>query len=231
MGHIKDIKVYLKNILLFSSLTDEELQHIGANIIAKKVRKNDVIMYEEDTNEFMYIILTGKVKVIQTTEDGKEMILAIHQAGDFFGEITLIDNKTAPAMVLASEDSEIALISKKDFSSLIYTQEKVLDVLLKMLCSRLRESWHKIQILSFSNASQKIKMLFLLLSEEHGRKTSEGVILDIKLTHQDIANMVGTSRETVTRALDKLNKDGEIKVLKDKSILLGRDFLHKDARV
>ncbi|MDA8104276.1 MAG: Crp/Fnr family transcriptional regulator [Nitrospiraceae bacterium] len=224
---IENIGSHLRNILLFSSLTNDELRQIGDKIAVKRFRKNDVIMYAEDTNEFMYVILAGKVKVIQTTEDGKEMILAIHREGDFFGEVSLIDNKTTPAMVLALEDSIIALVSKLDFSSLLYSQGKVLDVLLKILCSRLRESWSKIQMLTFTNASQKIKMLFLLLSEEHGIKTGEGVILDIKLTHQDIANMIGISRETVTRIIDKWHKDGEIKMVGNKVRLLSHNFLQR----
>ena len=197
----------------------------------KRFKKNEVILYEENTNEVMYVILYGKVKVIQTTEDGKEVILAIHRSGEFFGEISLIDNRTVPAMVLAIEDSIIAIISKKEFYSLIHAQGKVLDILLQIMCSRLRDSWDRIQLLSFNNASQRIKMLFMLLSNEYGKKTSEGTLLNIKLTHQDIADMAGVARETVTRVIDKLHKDGEIKVLKSKFILLGHDFLQKDVKL
>jgi CRP/FNR family transcriptional regulator len=139
MGHIKDARAYLKNILLFSSLTDEELQHIGDKVVFKKAKKNDVIMHEEDTNEFMYVILAWKVKVVRITEDGKEIILAIHRSRESFGGLSIIDNKTAPAMVLAAEKSIVAIISRKDFYSLIYTQGKVLDTLLQILCSRLRD--------------------------------------------------------------------------------------------
>jgi CRP/FNR family transcriptional regulator len=215
----------LRKIKLFSSLSEEELDEITRNMKIKRYRKNQPVLYEEDTNEYMYMILQGGVKVIQTTQDGKEVILAIHQAGDFFGELSLIDNKTSPALVQATEDSTIALVSRKDFMSLIYTQDKVLDILLQIMCARLRESWDKIQILSFNNASQRIKMMFLHLTAEYGRKTAEGVLLDIKLTHQAIANMVGISRETATRIIYKWHEDREIRVLKNKAILLTHAFL------
>ena len=226
---MENIKIdFLRNIQLFSSLTDEGLLHISSSIMLKEFKKNEVILYEQDTNEFMYIILFGKVRVIQTTEDGKEIILATHRSNELFGEISLIDGKTSPATVLATEASLIAIISKKDFYSLLIHQSKVLEKMLQILCSRLRESWKRIEILNFKDASQRIKMLFLLLSHDNGQKTPEGVVLNIKLTHQNIADMVGLTRETVTRVIDKLRREGEIKVLKDKCILLRQDFLQKD---
>lgn len=229
--HKKHLFDLLRNIQLFSSLTDEELHQIRDKMKIKRFKKNEIILYEDNTNEVMYAILYGKVKVIQTTEDGKEIIIAIHRAGEFFGEISLIDSRTVPAMVAAMEDSAIAIISREDFHSLIYTQGKVLNIFLKILCSRLRESWGRIQILSFNNASQRIKMLFMLLSQEYGIKTNEGTLLNIKLTHQDIADMAGVARETVTRVIDKLHKNREIKVLKNKIILLGHNFLKRDLKL
>ena len=218
---------YLKNIDLFSLLTDKELEQINSKLAVKKFKKDEVILHEEDTNEFMYIILSGKVKVIQTKESGKEIILALHQAGDFFGEVSLIDGRTAPAMVLSSEDSIIALISKKDFFSLLYSQTKVLDILLQILCTRLRESWDRIQILSFNNASDRVKMLLILLSNEYGNKTKDGIKLNIKLTHQEIADMAGIARETATRILDKWMKDGHLE-MKERLIFMNNGFLQND---
>lgn len=226
----KRIIELFRNIQLFASLNDEELEEIQAKVQVKRFHKNELILCEENTNQVMYVILRGKVKVVQTTEDGKEVILAIHRTGDFFGEVSLIDSKTMPAIVMAKEDSLIAIISRDEFYSLLYSQDKVLDVLLRILCSRLRDSWERIQLLSFTNASQRIKMLFAALAGEYGGKTKEGTLLDIKLTHQDIADMAGVSRETVTRAIDRLNKEGEIKIMKNRSILLRPDFLQKDLR-
>lgn len=218
---------FLRNSDLFSSLTDEELNRIGSKIRIKEFKKNEVVLYEEDTNEFMYIILSGKVKVIQTTEDGKEIILAVHKSDDYFGEVSLIDGKTSPATVQTLENSLIAFISKKDFYSLLFTQSKVLDKLLQIFCSRLRESWERIYLLNAKNASDRVKLLFLTLSYKNGNKTPEGVVLNLKLTHQEIADMTGLSRETVTRIIDGLQRDGEITVLKNKLICLKSKFLLK----
>jgi len=222
---MKDNIVLLKHIPLFSSLTDQELLGISGKMKIKLFRKNDIILHEEDTNEYMYTILSGSVKVIQTTEDGKEAIIAMHKTGDFFGEMSLIDGRTMPATVLAVEDTQTAIISKKAFNDLVSEQHKVLENLLIILCTRLRDSWNTIQMLNFNNAAQRMKMLFAILSGEYGEKTNEGITLNIKLTHQNIANMAGITRETVTRVIDRWQKDKEITILKNKYIRLHPVFL------
>lgn len=225
----ESIKIdFLRTIKLFSSLSDEELYQISSKVNIEEFKKNEVILYEEDTNEFMYIILFGNAKVTQTTKDGKEIILSIHKSDEFFGEISLIDGKTSPATVTATDNSLIAIISKREFYSLIFSHSKVLENLLKILCSRLRESWKRIELLNFKNASDRIKMIFLMLSYDNGKNTDEGIILNIKLTHQTIADMTGLTRETVTRILDKWQSSGEITILKNKLIRLNHTFLNKD---
>ena len=221
---MENVKIdFLRNIQLFASLTEKELIDVSTKVVMKEFSKNEIILREEDTNEIMYIILVGKVKAVQTTEDGKEIILAIHQADEFFGEISLIDGKTSSATVVAIEDSLIAIISKKNFYSLILSQSKVLEKLLEILCLRLRESWKRIHILNFRDAQQRIRMLFMILSNDSGEKTSEGVLINVKLTHQEIADMAGLTRETVTRVINKLRKKGEIVVMK-KFIRLNPEF-------
>jgi CRP/FNR family transcriptional regulator len=221
---------FIKKTQLFFSLSDNETDQIINKIAVKQFKKNETILHEEDTNEFMYLILSGKVKAVRTTEDGKEIIVAIHKSGSFFGEMSLIDGKTTPASVIAKEDSLIATITKNDFFSIIFSQHKVTKNLLEILCLRLRKCLDTIQLLNFNNASQRTKMLFLMLSDEYGEKTSEGVILNIKLTHQDISDMSGLTRETVTRVIDKLQKSKEITIVKNRLIRLSHDFLQKDLK-
>jgi CRP/FNR family transcriptional regulator len=222
---------FLKQTEIFSKLNDAELEEIIHNIIVKQFRKNETILYEEDTGEFMYIILMGKVKVIKTTVDGKEIIMAMHKSGSFFGEMALIDGKTAPASVIATEDSLIALISKEDFLSIVFNQNKVTKNMMEILCSRLRKSWDTIQLLNFNNATQRTKMLFLMLVDEYGVKDKQGITLNIKLTHQDISDMTGLTRETVTRVIDKLQKLKAITILKSKFIQLNPSFTKDDVSI
>jgi CRP/FNR family cyclic AMP-dependent transcriptional regulator len=225
---MENVKIdFLRSIRLFHSLTDEELLGISTKVVIREFSKNEIILHEEDSNDFMYVVLFGKVKVVKATEEGKEIILAIHHSNELFGEVSLIDGKTSPATVLATENSLVAIISKSDFYALL-NERKVLDTLLGILCERLRESWKMIHILNSKNAMQRIKMLLVILSYNKGEKTPDGLVINYKLTHQDIADMAGLTRETVTRVLDKLQKDGDIAVLKNKFIRMNSSFFSGD---
>ena len=227
---MENVKIeFLKNIELFAALTDEELLMISNRIVVKEFSKNETILREEETNQFMYIILVGKIKVVQTTEEGKEIILAIHKSENFFGELSLIDGKTSSATVMAMEESLIAIISKANFYALLYSQKKVLENLLHILCSRLRASWKRIHILNFREAPQRMKMLFKIFSSENGEKTPEGTMINLRLTHQEMADMAGLTRETVTRVLGQWQKDGLITVSRNKYILLHPNFFLQDS--
>jgi CRP/FNR family transcriptional regulator len=214
----------LKHISLFSAVGDRELHQIKKHIVLRDFKRNQILLHEEETSEFMYIIMKGKVKVSRVGKDGKETIFSMHGAGEFYGELALIDGKTAPASVIAVENSRVAIISKEHFFSLIYTQRKIMDNLLKILCSRLRDSWQKIEMLNFNDASQRLKMLLNILAETNGEKTPEGTVLQMRLIHQDMADMTGLTRETVTRVIDRWKKSGEIEVLRSKFIRLNPDF-------
>jgi len=222
---MENVKIdFLKHIAIFSTLTDRELLQISHKIIIKEFSKNETILMEEETNKFMYIILVGKAKVVQVTEQGKEIIFAIHQSEDFFGELSLIDGKTSNATVMAMEESLIAIISKENFYAILLSEPKVLENLLRILCARLRDSWKRIHILNFREAPQRIKMLFTTISTENEHKDREGRRIGLKLTHQEIADMAGLTRETVTRVLSRWQKEGLITVSKNKYILLNHRF-------
>jgi CRP/FNR family transcriptional regulator len=216
----------LRKMQMFSALSDEEMGDIVGKIVVKYYRKDDVILWEGDTNSYMYLIMSGRVKVVQMTEDGKEIISAIHAVGDSFGELSLLDCKTSPAEVVAIEDTSAAIISREDLFSIIYSQKKVLDNLIQMFCMRLRDSCERVQMVNFKNSEQRLTMLFQKFSASHGEPVTEGTLLNIRLTHQIMASMTGLSRETVTRTIDALRKEKSIQIRKgDRKVILLPDFL------
>ena len=215
----------LKNIELMDSLSDQELREISAAFVIKKVNKNELVLQEEDTNNVMYMILSGELKVVQASASGNEIIFAIHGAGQFFGEISLIDGKTSPATVISAKESIIALIPKQDFFGLIGRHVKIRDKLLQIMCIRLRDSWEKIRMLTMKDPSERIKALFLGLCHSSEKSTQQGTVLKVKLTHQDIADMTGLTRETVTRILKKWQNSGKITILKQRLIRLNSGFM------
>ena len=212
----------LQKVGLFSSLEPADLRQVVSLMNVMDFRKGETVLREEQTNAFMYIILDGEAKVSRATRGGREVILAMHRSGDFFGEMSLLDGRTAPARVSATCDSTIAVISKSDFSSMLFSQKGLVEKLLQIMCLRLREAHAMIEMLNFSGASQRVRMLLLIIAEKHGEKAGDGVRLRVRLTHQDIANMTGMSRETVTRVLDKWRDDGDLSVVNRSMLLSGR---------
>jgi len=203
---------FLRRVPLFAGLSDEEFRELETIFQPRAYRKNQVIFVEEETGEYMYVVIAGKVKASKTSATGKETILAIHQPGDFFGEMSLLDGKTSPATVSAMEDCKIAIISRADFQRLLMRNERVVSQIIQVLCSRLRSVWNQVQSLSYSNADSRIRAGVLQLARRHGINDARGILINLKITHDELAKMVGTSRETVTRTLTDLQKQGIIKM-------------------
>jgi len=201
----------IRGVPLFSTLTDDEFSQIAHIFVARSYRKNQVIFLEEETGNYMYLVLSGKVKVAKAGAGGKETILAIHRTGDFFGEMSLLDGKTAPATVSAMEDSRIISVSGTDFHKYLLHNEKVMLQIIQVLCSRLRQVWQT-QSLSSSTADARIRMGIYQLAKRHGIRDAHGTIIDVRITHQELAEMVGTSRETVTRVMTRLKEQGIIEI-------------------
>jgi CRP/FNR family transcriptional regulator len=214
----------LKKIPLFGVLNDEELSKLQELIVNRRFSKNQIVLLEEDTPKYLYIIYSGKVKVIKTNIDGKEQILAIHKKGDFFGEMSLLDKKTSPASVIAIEDSYIGLLFQNDFENYFLTDQRLLKQIISILCGRLREAWLMVKVLGFTGAEEKIRAILKLISISYGIKDTRGTIIAVRLSHRDIASYASLSRETVTRLIDKFIADDEIEIIDKKYILLKPPF-------
>lgn len=208
------------SIPFMACLSQEELNLLRNVVTEKRFGRGETILHEEDTPNYFYFIYSGKVKVIQISQDGRERILAIHKRGDFFGEMAVIDGKTSPATVVALEEAEIAFLSREDFEKHILKNVTALRELILMLCGRVRESWLMLKVAAFSDAEDRVRAVLNNMCDHFGVEDSRGTILNLKLTHKDIAYIASTSRETATRLLNSLEKNGEIETLDGKYILL-----------
>lgn len=213
---------FLKKVPLFSNLSEAELHDIQGVFIEKNYKRNQIIFLEEDTGEYMYLVKSGKVKVSKATPEGKENILAIHVTGEFFGEMSLLDGQTAPATVTAMEACRLYIVSKSDFNHVLMRNERTSRKLIAVLCKRLREAWDQIQTLSFSSAEARILATLSRLAENSGVRDTRGVIINMKLTHLELAEMAGTSRETATRIIIKLQDEGLLDIVDHKFVLLDK---------
>lgn len=217
----------LRTIPFFQSLSDKDFSDLQHIFVERHYARNKTIFLEEDTLNYMYIILSGKVKVIHSGLDGKEHIVAIHKKGDFFGEMALLDGKTSPATVVALEDTLIAIISGKDFEKYLLNNDKILRQTITILCTRLREAWMMIKVLSLPNAEDRVRAVISIVSDFYGYADARGTVLSSRLTHQNIADYSFVSRETVTRLLNRFAREGEIEVLENKDIVLKPSFTQK----
>jgi len=215
------------NIPFLACLSPRELSEIEAVVIVKKFFKNQIILLEEDEATYFYFIISGRVKVIRYSEAGKELMLAIHKRYDYFGEMAILDGKTSPATIAAMEDCTIGFITKSNFIKLIMSNEKSLQKLIDLLCSRLRDAWAMLNIFGFAEAADKVRAALKIFSQKFGTPDRNGIIINIKLTHKDLANFAAVSRETASRIISTMMKAGEIEMIDHKYFLLKPSFFDK----
>ncbi|OIP89933.1 MAG: hypothetical protein AUK26_10495 [Syntrophaceae bacterium CG2_30_58_14] len=225
--HEKEIDGLLRKIPFFAGLSETERAEVGEALLFRNFRRNDIILHEEETSRCLYLICSGKVKILQISAEGEEQILAIHRKGDFFGEMALLDGRTAPATVIALEETRIGLISRETFTDHLRTNGKVVEGIIALLCARLREAWLKIRVIGFADADQRLRAVLMDIGGKFGVRDRRGVIITLGITHQNIARLASTSRETATRFLNRTRREGEIEILAGKKILLKPPFLKK----
>jgi CRP-like cAMP-binding protein len=215
-----DLKI-LERVPLFSGLSSDSLENLLSATSRKVYPKDTVIVEENEVGETLFMILTGKVKVTNIGPDGKEVILSVLSQGEFFGEMALLDEEPRSANVVSMEKTEMMLLRRKEFMSLLETSQEILSKLLAVLSGRLRHANQQIRSLALLDVLGRIARLLLESAHKEGRKLLDGSIVFRRPTHQEIASMVGTSRETVSRMIGDLSRDGYIKIS-------GKDIIIKD---
>lgn len=197
----------LKKVPIFSQLNDEELEKIRGLCVTKKYGKDRLILIEEDTGSSMFLLQKGRVKVSRMSDDGREVILSILESGDFFGEMSLLDGKVRSASVTAIEDSEVLLLRRGDFLRLLEDYPQIAISLLKELAARIRRSDTQIKSLSLQDAMGRVASTLIMLAEDHGKIRHGQLVISRIPLQQDLANMAGTSRETISRVFKYLEEE------------------------
>jgi len=201
---------FLRTVPLFSELSSEDLEELRPVFAERSYTKGEVILRADETAVSMYVVKTGAVKVVAHTAEGKEVLLALHGPMDFFGEMALLDGRTEPADVVAREPSVVIRITKRDFENALMVRRSFVHALIRILSTRCREAWEQVKSLSHYTAEARLKAILLELAEKQGRREPRGIVVDVGLTHQELATMAGVSREKVTRALGEMERKGLI---------------------
>jgi len=194
----------IQSVPLFSDLSRTSLNKITEKMVTRSYHKEQMILIEESTGETFFIIHSGTVKITRMSDDGREVILAILGEGDFFGEMALLDGEGRSANVVALENADVLTLQRSDFLDILERIPKIAIHLLKELTTRIRHSDQQIESLSLSGAEQRIALVLIRLAEEMGKIHEGAVTIDSIPYQQDIANMAGTSRETVSRVFKML---------------------------
>src|SRR5262245_23989578 len=198
----------LRTIPLFAEVSDSDLEAIASLLIERRFPKHKTIVEEGLPGDYMYVIREGQVKVTKLSGDGREKILELFGPGSFFGEMSLLDNSPRSASVKTLAETRILALSRSDFLGVLRRSPDIAMAVIKELTRRVRQVDEHASSLSFQRVKQRTQGLLRRLAKD---EVEDGWRTTPALTHQQIADMVGTSRETVTRVVKGLKTAGWLK--------------------
>ena len=213
----------LRSVPIFSELTEADFQSLAKVANRRRYPKDSVVFFENEQGDFFFMILEGRIKVTILGDDGREVILSLLGSGDFFGEMALLDNEPRSATAIAVEDTELLSLHRNDFQNVLTDNRSITVGLIKVLTSRLRRANHQISTLALLDVYGRVARVIVDMAREEGRRLKDGRIAFRRATHQEIANRIGTTRETVTRMLKDLERQGMIHI-EGREIIVQPDF-------
>ncbi|MEE2901879.1 MAG: Crp/Fnr family transcriptional regulator [Myxococcota bacterium] len=214
----------LKKVGLFHNASEEELSHLSSVMEEHKVRKDTVVVNRDEIGNAMYVILSGRVKVVIQGDNGREVILTILKSGDFFGEMSLLDDLPRSASVVAAEESTLLVLHRAQFAEHIKKSPSTALNVMAELSMRLRRADEIISNLALLDVYSRVAHIMIDLAKRDGEEMEEGILIREKPTQQDIASMIGTSRETVSRVLSEFQRRGFVEI-RGREIVLSRKFM------
>ncbi|MFQ6121819.1 MAG: Crp/Fnr family transcriptional regulator [Dehalococcoidales bacterium] len=202
----------LKHSLIFSSLNENELAELSKLAIKRSFKPDEFVFWEGDAPDYFYVVVEGKIKILKYSSSGKEFIIAFFGSGEMFGEVAVFEGKPYPASAQAVADTKVLAIKKEDFLSFLATRPQVALSIINVLGGRLRVAQSRLKDLAGERVEQRLAMTLLMLSSKLGTT--------LPFTRQEIANMAGTTTETVIRVTSQLKERGIIRSARGKIIIL-----------
>lgn len=192
---------FLKKVPLFAGFSDDDIRAVSSLLRPRRLTKRSVLMYEGDPSDALYIIKEGSVAVTRTSSEGKETILSLLKEGDVLGEMGVLDEAPRSATVTLLRDGVVLVLPREDFLSLLAARPELNRAVISALVTRLRATNQATQTRAHLNVKAKVADLLLMLGDSFGESAKGGTRLTVKLTHQQLASMVGTTRESMSRTL------------------------------
>src|SRR5436309_5496064 len=193
--------IYLKQVPLFAGLADEDIRGLMALAKRRTFRSGEVIFHREDPGQVLYVIKEGKVKISLISPDGQEISLVVFGKGECFGEFAILDGLPRSTDAVALEKVECYTLQRSDFHNAILKNPKIAILVMEALIKRLRNTDQMVEDLIFLDVYGRVAKKLLELADAHGVKVDDGVRIDVRLTQQELASMVGASRESVNKVM------------------------------
>jgi CRP/FNR family cyclic AMP-dependent transcriptional regulator len=219
----RQIQIHLRKIPLLAELSDEEIVAVKAELRVRQYAKREVVLHKGGSGDGLLFLLSGQMQVIDVTEDGRAIGLRMLQPGDFFGEIALINGSTRSASVVAMSEVLVAFLPAPVAMRLFSHSPSVAKQMLRHLAQKIQRDSEFRALLSINNTARRIYTYLVLMQ----KKLPDGTVVENLPTHQDIANMINTSRETVTRALLTLVQQGIVQKEPHRLLIKNPDALQK----
>lgn len=216
---------YLRQYDLFKDLDEEELDQLGRGSQPATVPKREYIFTPDEPSSQVYMLKSGRVRISRLSETGKHFTLVILEPGDIFGESAIFSDEPRRNFAEALDEAEICAIDKREFENVIMKNASVSLKIAQIVEHRLTEAQEQIEHLVFYDVQTRLARLLLKLADIHGERADKGVKIGIKLTHEDIASLIGSTRETTSKILNEFKANGWIDVQKRHIILLDQKVL------
>jgi CRP-like cAMP-binding protein len=200
----------LNKVSIFNTLSDSDVKEVRKYLVTESYRKKESIFTEGDPPDWLYIVAEGKVKITRISHEGKEIILEIIPPMDIFGAVAVLRGFPYPANAVAMEDTRVVKISRGNLMAIMDRFPSAMYCMVQSLGDRIRGSHDTLKSIALEKVGSRIASLLIKLSEQTGKETPGGVAIDLRLTKQDIAEMVGTTVETAIRTMSRLKKQGVI---------------------
>ncbi|MFA6450673.1 MAG: Crp/Fnr family transcriptional regulator [bacterium] len=209
----------LKKVPLFSNLSASELESLSKEASIREYEKNETIIHKQDEGDSFFSLVSGRVKVVLTDDEGKEFIVGILQPLEFFGEMALLDGEPRSASVVAIEKTEVIVLKREDFLRQFTTNPEMAKKVIAVLGKRLRHANEHIESLVFLDVCGRLARVLLDLAAETGKEMDDGIEFTVSHSRTELANLVGTTRETLTRALKTLETMSYIRIRKNTFVI------------
>ena len=215
-----NVDALLRRVALFRDVPGEMRRELGHRLREVPFRAQTDIFHAGDAGATMYIIVEGAVKIFVPAIDGREVVLAVHRAGDLFGEMALLDDEPRSASASTMEDTLVFTLNRDDFVDVLDVYPAALRAIINVLVERLRATNQSIQDAYLLDVPGRLARRLLLIATEHGHDTERGRDIGLRVSQQELANMIGASRVAVNKQLQAWRQRGIVEVTRQRVVIL-----------